>query len=129
MPDSTDGTPRTAREIAHAEMQDRILQAARRQLKTVGPAQLSLRAIAREIGVVSSAIYRYVASRDQLITRLILQSFQELGGAVAEACARVDSDSASQFRTWAHARRGGGDRHPDDRGLIYRAPLAYQHAP
>jgi len=129
MPDSTDGTPRTAREIAHAEMQDRILQAARRQLKTVGPAQLSLRAIAREIGVVSSAIYRYVASRDQLITRLILQSFQELGGAVAEACARVDSDSASQFRTWAHALRGWAQQHPYDWALIYGVPIPGYAAP
>ena len=39
------------RELAHAEMQERTLTAAREQLKTVGPAQLSLRAIALESSV------------------------------------------------------------------------------
>src|SRR5690625_7920140 len=117
MPDSTDGTPRTAREIAHAEMQDRILQAARRQLKTVGPAQLSLRAIAREIGVASSAIYRYVASRDQLIPGWILPSLQGPGGAVADPCPRGAAASASHFRTWGRGLRRAAQQHSDESGL------------
>jgi AcrR family transcriptional regulator len=129
MPDSNNDTPRTAREIAHTEMQDRILRAAREQLKTAGPAQLSLRAIAREIGVVSSAIYRYVASRDELITRLILQGFQELGDAVATACEQADSAAASQFQAWAHALRAWAKHHPYDWALIYGVPIPGYAAP
>lgn len=129
MNDSVDDAPRTARGLAHAEMQDRILQAARKQLKSVGPVQLSLRAIARELGVVSSAIYRYVASRDELITRLILQSYHDVGDAVAAACARADSDPASQFHTWAHALRDWALQHPYDWALIYGVPIPGYAAP
>lgn len=126
---STTLAPRTAREIAHAEMQDRILQAARKQLKSVGPAQLSLRAIAREIGVVSSAIYRYVASRDELITRLILQGFQEAGDAVTTACQNAEADPAVQLQTWAHALRDWALLHPYDWALIYGVPIPGYAAP
>lgn len=120
---------RTARELARAEMQDRILQAARQQLKTVGPAQLSLRAIARELGVVSSAIYRYVASRDELITRLILHGFQEVAAAVASACQRADADPHTQLQTWAQALRNWALQHPYDWALIYGVPIPGYAAP
>lgn len=121
--------PRTARELAHEEMQARILEAAREQLKSVGPAQLSLRAIARRLGVVSSAIYRYVASRDELITRLILQSFHELGDAVTTACHNAEADPATQLRTWAHALRDWALLHPYDWALIYGVPIPGYAAP
>ena len=129
MTDSDTTAPRTARELAHAEMQDRILQAARTQLKTVGPAQLSLRAIARELGVVSSAIYRYVASRDELITRLILQSFHEIADAVSRACQRAAADPGTQLHTWAQALRDWALQHPYDWALIYGVPIPGYAAP
>ncbi len=56
--------PRTARERARAEITSEILDAGRRYLATDGAAGLSLRAIARDLGMASSAIYRYVTSRD-----------------------------------------------------------------
>lgn len=129
MTDPQTAAPHTARELAHAEMQDRILAAAREQLKTVGPAQLSLRAIARELGVVSSAIYRYVASRDELITRVILQSFHEVADAVGVACQRADADPAVQLQTWAQTLRGWALQHPYDWALIYGVPIPGYAAP
>lgn len=121
--------PRTARDIAHAEMQRRILAAARAQLTTVGPAQLSLRAIARELGIVSSAIYRYVASRDELITRLILQSFTELADEVEKACRQVGPQPWVQWHTWAHALHDWALEHPYDWALIYGIPVPGYAAP
>ncbi|GAA4476633.1 TetR/AcrR family transcriptional regulator [Enteractinococcus fodinae] len=121
--------PRTARELAHAEMQERILTAAREQLKSVGPAQLSLRAIARELGVVSSAIYRYVASRDELITRLILQSFHDVADAVGAACQRADPAPEVQLQTWSQALRDWALQHPYDWALIYGVPIPGYAAP
>src|SRR5690625_333986 len=129
MPDSKESAPRTARELAQVEMQRRILQAAREQLTTVGPAQLSLRAIARELGMVSSAIYRYVASRDELITRLILESFHNLGDAVAAACQYAEKDPRSQLQTWAHTLRDWALEHPYDWALIYGVPIPGYAAP
>ena len=69
------------------------MDAARRQLAEVGAAGLSLREVAREIGMVSSAIYRYVDSRDDLLTRLIVEAYDGLGEA-AEAASRAAVDSA-----------------------------------
>ena len=129
MPDSKESAPRTARELAHAEMQRRILQAARKQLTTVGPAQLSLRAIARELGMVSSAIYRYVESRDELITRLILDSFHNLGEAVAAACKRAEATPRAQVQTWANSLRDWALEHPYDWALIYGVPIPGYAAP
>lgn len=123
MTDTVSGSPRTARAIAHEEMQRRILQAARKQLATVGPAQLSLRAISRELGVVSSAIYRYVASRDELLTRLIMESFTTLAEVVADACAKAKADPLEQFSTWAHTLRSWAIEHPYDWALIYAVPI------
>ena len=62
--------PRTARERARAEITAEILAAARRYLATDGAPALSLRAIARDLGMASSALYRYFSGRDELLTIL-----------------------------------------------------------
>src|SRR5215470_9097552 len=77
--------PRTARERARAEITREILAAGRRHLATEGAAGLSLRAIARDLGMASSAVYRYVASRDDLLTRLIIEAYDSLGAAAEAA--------------------------------------------
>ena len=69
---------RAARERTRAEITRQILDAARRHLATDGASGLSLRAIARELGASSSAVYRYVASRDDLLTRLIVAASDAL---------------------------------------------------
>src|SRR6186997_2793657 len=96
------------RERARAEITAEILEAARRQLATDGAAGLSLRAVAREVGMVSSAVYRYVASRDELLTLLIIGSYDALGTVVEDAAANRRRAPADRFldagravRTWA----------------------------
>src|SRR4051812_943387 len=73
--------PPTARERVRAELTAEITDAARRQLASVGAAGLSLRAVARELGMASSALYRYFPSRDDLLTRLIVEGYDDLGAA------------------------------------------------
>ena len=73
---------RTARERARAELTDEIKAVARRQLATVGAQGLSLRAVSRELGMVSSALYRYFPSRDDLLTALIIDGYNAVGDAV-----------------------------------------------
>ena len=70
-----------ARARVRAEMTREILDAARRQLAEQGSAALSLRAVAREVGMVSSAVYRYFPSRDSLLTALIVEAYDGLGAA------------------------------------------------
>ena len=81
--------PRTARAIARAELTRAILDAAGDQLAAVGPAALSVRAVARELGMASSAVYRYFPTRDSLLTALIGEAFDDLGQAVEDADARA----------------------------------------
>ncbi|MQM25453.1 TetR/AcrR family transcriptional regulator [Glycomyces albidus] len=73
--------PRTARERARAELTKEILTSARRQLGDVGAPGLSLRSVARDLGMASSAVYRYFASRDELLTALLVESYGEIGDA------------------------------------------------
>lgn len=77
--------PHTPRARARAQMIEDIKAAALRQVLAEGAAALSLRAVSRDLGVVSSATYRYFASRDDLLTALITDSYRELGDAVSAA--------------------------------------------
>src|SRR6266516_2083970 len=111
---------RAARERTRAEITRQILDAARRHLATEGASGLSLRAIARELGASSSAVYRYVASRDDLLTRLIVAAYDALGAAAeaAEAAvARADlagrwSAVCGAVRAWALANLADAAGHP-----------------
>src|SRR3954464_15163711 len=76
---------RTARERARAELTQEIKDEARRQLAEVGAHGLSLRAVARELGMVSSALYRYFPSRDRLLTELIVDAYDSVGEAAESA--------------------------------------------
>src|SRR5690242_21956573 len=94
----TDSAPRTARERARAEITAEILAAARGYLATDGAPALSLRAIARDLGMASSALYRYFSSRDQLLISLINDAYVSLGASATAAEANVDlNDLAGQF--------------------------------
>src|SRR5258705_6273261 len=62
-----------------------IIAIGRRHLVTEGAAGLSVRAIARELGMVSSAVYRYVASPDDLLALLLLDAYTALADAVDPA--------------------------------------------
>ena len=70
---------RTARERARAEITSMILATARAHLADNGASALSLRSVARDLGMTSSAVYRYFPSRDDLLTALLVQVYDELG--------------------------------------------------
>lgn len=105
-----------------------LMAAARRQLSTVGAAGISLREIARELDMVSSAIYRYVESRDELLTRLITESYEHLG-AVASAADNPASGDADRWCAVALAVRQWALDHPHDYFLLYGSPVPGYAAP
>ena len=123
--------PRTARERARLEITRTIQETARRHLADTGPAALSLRAIAREVGMVSSAVYRYFPSRDDLLTALIIESYDELGAAVeqAEGAVADRADLRARFGAIAHAVRDWARAHPHEYALIYGSPVPGYAAP
>lgn len=128
MPDPS--VPATARARARAEITREIVDAGRRHLATDGAAGLSLRAVARELGMVSSAVYRYVASRDDLLTRLIVEAYDALGAAAEAGEAEVDrGDPAGRFAAVCAALRGWALDHPNEWALIYGSPVPGYVAP
>jgi AcrR family transcriptional regulator len=112
-----------------AEMLEEIKDAARRQLAEDG-ANLSLRAIAREMGMVSSAIYRYYASRDDLLTALILDAYNALGEAAEQADGtRARDDYLGRWLAVAEGIRNWAVTSPHEYALIYGSPVPGYVAP
>jgi AcrR family transcriptional regulator len=111
-------------------MIDEIKTVARRHLATDG-ANLSLRAVARDMGMVSSALYRYFPSRDDLLTALILDAYNALGDAVLAADAAVADRTRLRTR-WLAAGQGIRDwalANPAEYALIYGSPVPGYAAP
>lgn len=122
--------PRTARAVARAELTRAILDSAKAQLAEVGPAALSVRAIARDLDMASSAVYRYFDSRDALLTALIVEAYTDLGDAVDAAVARQDPDDhLGRWRAVTHAVRDWALAHPHDYALTYGSPVPGYAAP
>lgn len=125
-------TPMTGmRERARAATTAEILRLARAQMAAEGASALSLRAIARELGMVSSAIYRYFPSRDDLLTALIIESYERLGAAVeaGDATVRRRTDFRGRWRAAAHALRDWAIEHPSEWALLFGTPVPGYAAP
>lgn len=103
---------------------------ARSHLAVSGAAELSVRAIARELGLASSALYRYFPSRDALLTQLIIDAYDELGAAVEDAEALMDlGDLPGRFTAVCHAVRDWARANPHEYALIYGSPVLGYAAP
>ncbi len=121
---------RTARERVRAELTREITDVARRQLGEVGAPALSLRAVAREMGMVSSAVYRYFPSRDDLLTALIIDGYNAVGVAAEEAeAARSRSDLMGRWLAACRGIRGWALAHPHEYALVYGSPVPGYRAP
>jgi AcrR family transcriptional regulator len=120
---------RTARERARAELTQEIKDEARRQLGEVGAHGLSLRAVARELGMVSSALYRYFPSRDHLLTALIIDAYNAIGEAAESADPGPGTSPRGRWRGIWRAVRAWARAHPHEYALIYGSPVPGYRAP
>jgi AcrR family transcriptional regulator len=124
------GEIRTPRERARAQTVADIIRLGRQHLAEHGAAALSLRAVARDLGVVSSAVYRYVGSRDELLTLLLVDAYNDLGDAVDAAVESVPAEeSRGRFAALARAVRGWALREPARYGLLFGSPVPGYQAP
>ncbi len=124
-------TSKTARQRAREQITDEILRAARDRLTRTGPGELSLRAVARDVGMVSSAVYRYFPSRDDLLTALLIEGYDELGAAVEQADRDVadHADVAARWLSACRTVRTWSLAHPGDYALLYGSPVPGYAAP
>lgn len=120
----------TARERARESLTTDILASAARMLAEAGPQELSLRAVARDVGLVSSAVYRYFPSRDHLLTALIVRAYDSLGERVATSEASVArGDLRGRWRTACSAVRDWAVENPHEYALIFGSPVPGYRAP
>src|SRR5687767_11355134 len=99
-------------------------------LRTLGAAGLSLRAIARDAGIAPSALYRHFASRDDLLTDLLVAAFVSHAESVeAAAEPHVRDDPVAALRAALLAYRRWVVAHPAEFGLAYGTPVPGYHAP
>jgi AcrR family transcriptional regulator len=121
---------RTARDRARAELTAEIKDEARRQLAVSGADGLSLRAVARALGMVSSAIYRYYPSKDELLTALIMDAYRSLGAAASAADLRLpERDLRGRWQAVCHAVRDWSRANRHEYALIYGSPVPGYRAP
>jgi AcrR family transcriptional regulator len=118
--------PLSRRDRVRAETTDEIKQTARKILVEQGPEAVTLRAIARAMGMTAPALYRYFGSHEDLIKHVVGDIFTELGGDIDAAIQAVGDDGGSmtgkmiaacrEFRRWGLA-------HQAEFGLLFGTPL------
>jgi AcrR family transcriptional regulator len=118
-----------ARARVRAELTREITDVARRHLASDGAAALSLRAVARELGMASSAVYRYFPSRDDLLTTLIVDAYDAIGEAVERAEEKAGPGLMDRWLAAACAARDWARAHPHEYALLYGSPVPGYAAP
>ncbi|MFW6774484.1 TetR/AcrR family transcriptional regulator [Nocardioides sp. CPCC 205120] len=109
------------RDRARLATTDEIKAAARELLAPARDgSDLSLRAVAREVGLTPSAIYRYFESRHDLMESLALDAFDSIAAALDEAASAPGRPPLQRAVAMAHAYRDWCLRNPAEFALIFR---------
>src|SRR6201996_349371 len=117
------------RRDSRERIEAQIIEFGRRHLIEHGAAGLSLRAVARDLGMVSSAVYRYVASRDELLTLLLVDAYTDLADSVNRARDSMSEVWSDDVIAIAHATRNWAIDYPASWALLYGSPVPGYHAP
>jgi AcrR family transcriptional regulator len=115
------------RDRVRAATTGEIKETARRILVAEGPEAVSLRAIAREMGMTAPALYRYFSSREDLLRHVCGDIFSEIAAGIRAAAGRAADESGGdvtakliaacrEFRHWALTHR-------EEFGLLFGTPL------
>ena len=120
----------TARQRARAEVTAEILRAAREQLASEGASSISLRAVARGLGMPSSGIYRYFSTREQLLTRLIIEAYDSVGAAAEDSQGDLPrGDLPARFAAACRAIRAWALARPHEYSLVFGSAIPNYQAP
>ncbi len=118
------GNTKGRRERLRAETTAEIKKVALGLMASGGPDAITLRAIAREMGMTANAIYGYFATRDDLVTTLIGNVYTSLADTVDAAWGAAPAqDPAVRIQAWARAFRNWALANPEGFRLIYGDPV------
>ena len=124
MPAKAVPEPPTMRERYRAQVRGEVKQEALRQLAQSGPAGLSVSAIGKQLGISGPALYRYFASRDELLTALVIDAYHDLAAALqAAAGPQADTEPNARFEALARAYRSWALAQPHRYRLLFGPPL------
>lgn len=131
--DSVDGMSAVKpgiRERNRARVQAELLTAARSELARAGAASLSVRAVARQMGMAPSALFRYITGRDELLTLLIVDAYNSLADEVEPKEQAISRELLRErWRALAHGMRSWALRNPHEWALLYGSPVPEYSAP
>ena len=125
---TTTDTP-TRRERLRAELVAQVKDVALAHLRSDGPQGLSLRAVARDVGVSPGALYRYFDGRDALLTALISDGYDDLADHLAAALAATGGHPRARMHAVCAAYRDWGVAHPNQFALLFGTPVQDYAAP
>lgn len=120
--------PHKAQQTPH--LQEAIKETAWQQISQQGAPALSLRAIARQLGITAPAIYNYFADRDALVTALIIDAYTSFGDAQLAARDSVSAeDLEKRMDAIGRAYRQWALTYPERYQLIFGTPIPGYAAP
>ncbi|MGW7415397.1 TetR/AcrR family transcriptional regulator [Streptomyces sp. NPDC054863] len=114
----------TPRARYRTQVRAEITARAWEQIAAAGASALSLNAIAKQMGMSGPALYRYFASRDDLITELVREAY----GSLAETL-RTAAAAGADLAGLAHVLRGWALADPQRYFLVYGTPVPGYRAP
>jgi AcrR family transcriptional regulator len=118
------------RERYRSQVRHEVKQAALRQLAESGPAGVSVSAIGKQLGVSGPALYRYFASRDDLLTELVIDAYHDLAAALRAATGRMPGqEPQARFEALVRAYRSWALAQPHRYRLLFGPPLPGYDAP
>lgn len=117
------------RDRLRADALREITSAAMGQVREHGAAGLSLRAVARDVGMSSPGLYRYFASRDDLLTALISESYHDLASALETARDGAGPGLRERLRAVCLAYYTWAETDPARWSLVFGAPVPTYAAP
>jgi AcrR family transcriptional regulator len=118
----------TRRERARAATDREIRQQARTLLVNEGPEAVTLRAIARQLGITAPALYRYYASREDLVHHVRMDICADLADDLTADLAQIpENDTVSQVLTICRGFRRWALGHPREFTMVFAYPSGAPH--
>ncbi|WP_395109972.1 TetR/AcrR family transcriptional regulator [Actinomadura sp. SCN-SB] len=118
------GLGESRRDRLRAATVQEITETARRILVDQGPEAVTLRAIAREMGMTAPGLYRYFGSHAELLRHVVGDIFNDLTAALEEGLRAVpDGDLSGRLLAVARSFRRWAFAHRREYGLLFGSPL------
>jgi AcrR family transcriptional regulator len=77
----------------HGDLRDALIKAALREAEQGGPEAISIKALAKALGVSQPAPYRHFADRDALLAAVTAEAFRQFAAVLREAMAKPSKTS------------------------------------